>query len=454
MTCASGYNHSLFLDSLGYVWSCGSNQHGGLGLGHNSNKHLPDKINNLPPITSVSAGCYYSLFLDVNGCVWSCGYNYYGQLGLEDTKHRNVPEQIKNLPKIVSAIALGNRSIFLDTEGTIWSCGDNYYGELGLGDSRNRNKAKQIPDLPTIVAISGGWHHSLFLDCEGSVWSCGQNEQGTLGLGDTINRKKAEKIVDLPKIKSIAGGLHYSLFIDETGSVWVCGGNQYGQLGLGHTTATKSPQKINKLFDIVAVAGSNGYSSMFLDNKANVFTCGNNGTGLLGLGDKINRHTPQLVMNIPPIVSLSFSNTAEHFFHIVDLEGRMWGCGRNDCGQLGLGHTFQTSSFERLRIPSGKVAVAEMPALIFGEKEIFQFVANDTSKELMIAIKSARVKALDKESAKEKILTGVIAMPDWPSKWSAVRENIQQLDQFIEQNTLNLHTDRKSTRLNSSHSQI
>src|SRR3990167_5489404 len=100
--CASGSRHSLFLDSLNSVWSCGDNEFGQLGLGHNTIVLAPQKINNLPPIISISAGDRFSLFVDANGSVWGCGFNQYGELGLEDAKNRNVPEQITNLPKIIS----------------------------------------------------------------------------------------------------------------------------------------------------------------------------------------------------------------------------------------------------------------------------------------------------------------------------------------------------------------
>ena len=113
--CASGRLHSLFLDCFGTVWSLGNNYFGQLGLGHNTMIPSPQKINNLPPIISVSAGSYFSLFVATNGCVWSCGYNGHGRLGLGDENNRNVPEQITNLPKIKSAIALGQSSIFLES---------------------------------------------------------------------------------------------------------------------------------------------------------------------------------------------------------------------------------------------------------------------------------------------------------------------------------------------------
>src|SRR3990167_10450631 len=143
--CASGAFHSLFLDPLGCVWSCGFNENGQLGLGNN-NKSIPtpQKINNLPPIISVSAANSSSFFLDENGSVWSCGRNHKGQLGLGDEVDRNVPEQITNLPKIISTIALCYSAFFLDVEGTVWACGDNQYGNLGLGDMRNRTKPTPI----------------------------------------------------------------------------------------------------------------------------------------------------------------------------------------------------------------------------------------------------------------------------------------------------------------------
>jgi len=55
-SCARGYEHSLFLDEFGNAWACGNNQYGQLGLGDNNQRTTPERINNLPPITSVSVG--------------------------------------------------------------------------------------------------------------------------------------------------------------------------------------------------------------------------------------------------------------------------------------------------------------------------------------------------------------------------------------------------------------
>ena len=135
---------------------CGYNQYGGLGLGHYTNRHTPEKINNLPPIISISAGNQFSLFFDANGSVWSCGYNPYGQFGLGDVKHRRIPEQIKNLPKITSALALGG-SLFLDFETSFWSCGYNWDWETQSSETKQKRfkdflQSNQLEDRHVIIA--------------------------------------------------------------------------------------------------------------------------------------------------------------------------------------------------------------------------------------------------------------------------------------------------------------
>ena len=59
------------------------------------------------------------------------------------------------------------------------------------------------------------------------------------------------------------------------------------------TQQINSPQKNNNLSGIVAVGGGSENNSVFLDNAGNIYNCGNNEYGQLGLGDTEDRHTPQ-----------------------------------------------------------------------------------------------------------------------------------------------------------------
>ena len=439
--CASGHLHSLFLDPLGCVWSCGSNHYGELGFGKPTNVLIPEKITNLPPIIAISAGHHFSLFVDATGNVWSCGDNSYKQLGLGEGSNQNIAVKIDNLPKIVSAVAHGYASTFLDSEGSVWSCGDNQYGQLGLGDTIRRSKAEKIEGLPKIKSVAGGYTQSLFLDVQGSVWSCGSNNAGELGLGDQKSRNKPEKIEGLPKIESVVGGLWFSIFLDVKGNVWGSGVNGQGQLGMGHNNQLFKPEKSKLLSDIVAIAAGNGYCSMFLDKKGTLLTCGNNYYGALGQGDKTDRKIPQKVNNIPPIYALSSCHSAQYYLQIIDCEGKVWGSGYNQSGQLGLGHKNDTVTFERIdTIPSLKRDRIKDEASDRKEKELFKLLEKEQSKIMKGKITSSLTKhQLSEKEVKEKMLEGIIGMSDWSTKWKAIREKNQGLVQSIQQHKVILH---------------
>ena len=98
----TGYMHSLFLDYLGNVWSCGSNLRGQLGSKENDGafpKKIEYFIENEIKIEKIKCGAFHNLALDINGRVYSWGFNYDGQCG--DGTENNVrrPKLIKDLVK-------------------------------------------------------------------------------------------------------------------------------------------------------------------------------------------------------------------------------------------------------------------------------------------------------------------------------------------------------------------
>ena len=82
-----------------------------------------------------------------------------------------------------------------------------------------------------------------------------------------------------------------------------------------------------------------GTHTMFLTNNGKVYGCGNNTNGELGLGNmEIGPLTPTLV-DTSPINTLKISAIACGVNHTIFLtnDGKVYGCGINDLGQLGLG---------------------------------------------------------------------------------------------------------------------
>ena len=97
---STGYSHSLFQNYKGEIFSCGYNKHGACGLGHFKSLQItPSLIPNAPPnIVQFICGFNQSLFLDSEGNVFSVGYNRYGSLGLGHNTNQNVLNKIVNIP--------------------------------------------------------------------------------------------------------------------------------------------------------------------------------------------------------------------------------------------------------------------------------------------------------------------------------------------------------------------
>src|SRR3990167_168978 len=232
-------------------------------------------------------------------------------------------------------------------DNSIFVCGFQQFGQLACGNNAIL-KLQAITPPTNTVAISSGNQFSLFLSKEGTVWSCGASSDGSLGIPNVTNAQTASQI-SLPKIQTIATGSDHSLFLDVEGCVWACGDNSTGQLGLGPgLDGCKVPEKLVGLPPIQAISAADDYS-VFLDEEGKVWSCGSNCYGQLGVGTISHNTTPVQIKNLPPIQSV---NTGWYHTILVDEDGFVWTCGEGTYGALGNGSTaHQSVPFKIPNIP-------------------------------------------------------------------------------------------------------
>ena len=185
---SAGSHHSLFQNNKGEIFACGFNQQGQCGLGHFDPQITPKLIPKLPPkIVHFVCGYGQNLFLDSEGKVFSVGNNGYGSLGLGHNTDQNVLNKIQNIPSIQTISCVSYGCYLIDFEGNVWTFGDNANGQLGHGDDSNINTPKVIKTLKNIQQILYGssGHHFLAKNSQNQIFVTGYNSYGQLGTGDT-----------------------------------------------------------------------------------------------------------------------------------------------------------------------------------------------------------------------------------------------------------------------------
>lgn len=326
---------------------CGENKVGGLGLGHTNNVTTPTPLTALDRYTIkqiVNSGVGATFFVCKNGSVFSCGMNETSQLGLGHTNKVTTPTPIIALQEhtVSQIVCHYAHTFFLCADGSVWVCGNNEEGVLGL-DHTNPvttptllTTLKEHPVSQIVLCELG----TFFLCRDGSVWACGYNNTYELGLDSTAVYRKPTRITALKdhKISQIIPSPGATYFIDQNGTVLVCGCNLKGDAGLGHKFTVSTPTPIptlkdHKVTQIVRAWGA----SFFVCQDGAVFSCGNNGSGRLGVGHDNPVFIPTLITALQGRTVSQITMSKGSVFFVCQ-DGAVLACGNNDKGQLGLGH--------------------------------------------------------------------------------------------------------------------
>lgn len=322
--------HSLFLKADGTAWGAGSNNHGQLGDGTNTDRPRPVPI--LNNVMAISAGGQqhggenFSLFLRTDYSAWASGRNTTGQLGDGTQTNRSTPV---NVLSEVQAISAGSDySLFLRKDGSVWNSGSSVLTPgTTIWPTPQPLILNGIP-LGGMRAISAGWFHSLYLKSDGNAYATGRNASGQLGDGTTTDTDSAF-VLSLSDVQAISAGARHSLFLKNDGTVWATGANENGQLGDG--TNSRKTRAVVVMSGAQAISAGAAHS-LILKKDGTAWATGQNLHGQLGDGTMEDRTTPVKVLNGVKAIAAGSSHSL-----FLKTDGSIWATGFNAFGQHGNG---------------------------------------------------------------------------------------------------------------------
>ncbi|CAH0480422.1 unnamed protein product [Peronospora belbahrii] len=172
-------------------------------------EHLQPKLvtlgkDPLPVVKSIGCGSYHSLFaLSSNGYLYTCGLNNYGQLGIGSTENCSELQLVENLCSENVAFVDGgaHHSVILTNDGDVYTFGRADSGQLGVLDTCATGEFKDCPQkvaIPTsknggsssVRMIATGSNHVLALTESDAIFSWGYGDMLALGNGKEHDENK------------------------------------------------------------------------------------------------------------------------------------------------------------------------------------------------------------------------------------------------------------------------
>jgi alpha-tubulin suppressor-like RCC1 family protein len=303
--CGTYYTMALTHSNEVYAW--GSNTSGQLGLATTPKGDagrfadpgekflsidLPHKLD-LPSIKKIICGSYHTIALTHSGEIYVWGSNSHGQLGLGHETNVYTPQKL-DFPNIKKIICRAAHTMIITHSNEVYVWGSNTGYELGLGHSINMNSPQKL-DLLNVKKIICGHEHTFAITYSDEIYVWGYNNVGELGSEPPTNKDgrfiKSPQKIDLPNVKKISCGEYNTMFITHSNEVYGVGHNNYGELGLGHCGNTSLPEKLDLSNIKKIICGS--FHTLALTYSNEVYTWGHNRWGRLGLGHNDDKNTPQ-----------------------------------------------------------------------------------------------------------------------------------------------------------------
>lgn len=291
------------------------------------------------------AGVNNSFIIDTNGRLYSAGDNTYGQLGLGFNTlliqtYTQCPFDSIAISRVIKVSASYASTSIISDDGSVWSTGRNDYGQLADGTNVAKNTFTAAVGAGTSGAIdvTCGTLNTIILKNDGSIWGAGRDHQGQLGIGGspglTYSTFTAAAGAGASGVAQVSAGPAHTMIVKTDGSVWGCGFNG-GRLGFASPTQVSTfTAAVGAGASDVTQVSSGSAHTMIIKTDSSVWGTGRNNFGQLGLGafsGGVSSFTAAVDAGSSDVTQVS---AGSYHTMILKNDGSVWGTGNNDFGQL------------------------------------------------------------------------------------------------------------------------
>ncbi|XP_037307735.2 secretion-regulating guanine nucleotide exchange factor isoform X2 [Pungitius pungitius] len=141
--------------------------------------------------------------------------------------------------------------------------------------------------------------------------SWGANSYGQLGQGhvEDLSEPRLSDTTALQEtaLRAVSGGGGHTAALTERGEVFVCGQNHRGQLGLGHNADVSTLQLCPSLNQRLTKVVCGWDFTLLLNDCGGILACGSNAYGQLGVGPNVSHSADLLLVESleEPVVSIA-----------------------------------------------------------------------------------------------------------------------------------------------------
>ncbi|KAF4668196.1 putative E3 ubiquitin-protein ligase herc3 [Perkinsus olseni] len=247
-------------------------------------------------VTAVNCGDHHTVALTSNNLAISWGRdNEFGQVGHGQPSINLMPPRMMVTPQEVCQVACGSDFTLLLLEtGEVFGTGNNSVGQLGTGNTEAIAAPKPVLNCGQtygvpIRQISAGDSHACAVSISGVLFTWGSNRKGQLGREDAGHHELLPGPVScLPPAKAVqmaSCGAQHTAAVLQGGQAYLWGDNASGQCGVDPAEEPTLPIPLNlQSKEVWRAVACGGQHTLFLDVNGKLFGCGSNESGQLGTG--------------------------------------------------------------------------------------------------------------------------------------------------------------------------